>query len=254
MVQASRTVPQRRPAEPPLALLVDFDGTIARGDVTEAVFLASLPPGRRLPWLEGSRLSWPDLMREAAASFPVDPAPLLAAADAIPLDETFRALAAAARAGGVAMEVVSDGFGFFIEPALRRLDAAWVPIASGDTRFGPASTRMVFPHGHPACSVCGTCKRNRVLAHQAAGRRTVFVGDGESDRYAAGYADVVFAKDGLVEICTEAGVAYQPWATFDDVRAWLDDALVLFAADPGALGPPAVRPLFCGPEAWGAGR
>ena len=82
----------------------------------------------------------------------------------------------------------------------------------------------------------------------------VFVGDGESDRYAAGYADVVFAKDGLVEICRESGLAHLPWTTFDDVRAWLDEQLAAFSADPASLPGPLVRPLFCGPEAWGPGQ
>jgi 2-hydroxy-3-keto-5-methylthiopentenyl-1-phosphate phosphatase len=254
MVQTPRPVPPLEPHQPRIALLVDFDGTIALGDVTAAVMLASLPAGRGLPWDEGSQSTWPDMMREAAGRFPSDPARLLGAAAAVPLDRTFAPLAALARTSGVAMEVVSDGFGFFIEPALRALDAAWVPIASGDTTFGPDRARVAFPYGHPACGVCGTCKRNRVLAHQGAGRLVAFVGDGESDRYAAGYADVVFAKDGLVDICRESGLAYRPWTTFDDVRAWLVEQLASFAADPASLPGPLARPLFCGPEAWGPGK
>jgi 2-hydroxy-3-keto-5-methylthiopentenyl-1-phosphate phosphatase len=252
VVTPPRPVPPLEPGQPPLALLVDFDGTIARGDVTAAVMRATLPPGRGLPWDEGSNSTWPDMMREAASRFPLDPSRLLEAAAAVPLDGTFSPLVALAHDAGVAVEVVSDGFGFFIESALRRLDAAWVPVASGDTRFGPERTRVAFPHGNPACGVCGTCKRNRVLAHQAAGRRVAFVGDGESDRYAAGYADVVFAKDGLVDICRESGRAYRPWASFDDVRAWLNEQLAAFLVDPGSLAGPVARPLFCGPEVWDA--
>jgi 2-hydroxy-3-keto-5-methylthiopentenyl-1-phosphate phosphatase len=243
----------RAPGQPPIAVLVDFDGTIARGDVTAAVMRANLPPGRSLPWEEGSSLTWPDMMREAADRFPAEPARLLAAAARIPLDQTFTRLAACASSAGVAMEVVSDGFGFFIGPALERLGAGWVPIASGDTRFGPARSRVEFPFGNPGCRVCGTCKRNRVLAHQAAGRRVAFVGDGESDRYAAGYADIVFAKDGLVDICEENGLTHMPWRTFDDVTAWLEAQVAAFAADPPSLPSPVVRPLFCGPEVWGPG-
>jgi len=251
MALANRTVPPLVTGRPPIAVLVDFDGTLARGDVTAAVMRANLAPGRAMPWEEGSRLSWPDMMREAADRFPAEPDRLLATAASVPLDRTFAPFAGRALAAGVAMEVVSDGFGFFIEPALERLDAAWVPVASGDTRFGPARSRVEFPHGNPDCPVCGTCKRNRVLAHQAAGRRVAFVGDGESDRYAAGYADVVFAKDGLVEICEAGGLAYLPWRTFDDVSAWLDAELAVFAADPSSLAGPVVKPFFCGLEVSG---
>ncbi len=251
MVNALSPVPPPRAGELPLAILVDFDGTIAKGDVTAAVMRANLPPGRGLPWDEGSRLTWPDMMREAVDRFTADPTRLLAAAAAVPLDQTFSALAGRASAGRVAMEVVSDGFGFFIGPALERLDAPWIPIASGEVRFGPAQSRIEFPHGNTACPVCGTCKRNRVLANQASGRRVAFVGDGESDRYAAGYADVVFAKDGLVEICESEGLSYRPWSTFEDVTAWLDEQLAAFAVDPSSVPGPVVRPPFCGPEVWG---
>jgi 2-hydroxy-3-keto-5-methylthiopentenyl-1-phosphate phosphatase len=251
MTSAPTPVPAVLPGEVPLALLVDFDGTIAQGDVTAAVILASLPHGRRLPWEEDAEASWPEMMTQAAGRFAADPAPLLGAAASQPLDRTFTALAALARRVGVAVEVVSDGFGFFIEPALERLDAAWVPIASGATTFAP---HVAFPFGDPSCHVCGTCKRNRVRAHQAAGRRVAFVGDGESDRYAAAYADVVFAKDDLVDICASIGVASLPWRTFDDVRAWLDAQLAALASDPSSLPGPDPHPLICGAEVWGPGR
>ncbi len=49
-----------------------------------------------------------------------------------------------------------------------------------------------------------------------------FVGEGQSDRYGALYSDVVFAKDALVAICEQDGVAFLPWETFDDVRNALE--------------------------------
>jgi hypothetical protein len=60
---------------------------------------------------------------------------------------------------------------------------------------------------------------------------------------------VVFAKDGLVDICEAGGLAYLPWRTFADVTAWLDAELGAFSAAPSSLPGPTVRPLFCGPEA-----
>ena len=81
--------------------------------------------------------------------------------------------------------------------------------------------RIEFPNGHPTCFVCGTCKRQRVLAHQAAGRAVVFIGDGESDRYAAGYADFVFAKRALVRICEGYGWPHAPFEGFAELDAWL---------------------------------
>jgi 2-hydroxy-3-keto-5-methylthiopentenyl-1-phosphate phosphatase len=49
-----------------------------------------------------------------------------------------------------------------------------------------------------------------------------FVGEGHSDRYGAIYADLVFAKKDLVEVCQADGVPLLSWDTFDDVREGLE--------------------------------
>ncbi len=98
------------------------------------------------------------------------------------------------------------------------------------------------------------CKRNRVLAHQAAGRAVVFVVGGSSDRYAAGCSDLVFAKHGLGQICLETGWPFERWSEFSEIDAWLERTLAAFRADPSSLCGPRPHPLFCGSEVWGPGR
>jgi hypothetical protein len=82
----------------------------------------------------------------------------------------------------------------------------------------------------------------------------VFVGDGESDRYAAGYSDLVWAKRALVRICLEAGWPFRRWTEFSEIDAWLESTLAAWRSEPGNLAGPRARPFFCGPEAWGDGR
>lgn len=249
-----------RAGEPPLALLIDYDGTISLTDVTDQV-MATHVPG---VWEEaaalydagrmGSRrlMAWEmDLVR-------ADPAALLATAAEQPHDPGFVPFARLAQGAGIPIEVVSDGFGFFIRPALQALGVGDLSVVTARTVFTGHRARLDFPNGHPTCMVCGTCKRQRVLAHRAAGRRVVFIGDGESDRYAAGYADVVFAKRHLERICVDAGWPYQGWTGFAEIHAWLAATLGDWRDDPSSL--PAVAPgepppngFFCGPEAWGEG-
>jgi 2-hydroxy-3-keto-5-methylthiopentenyl-1-phosphate phosphatase len=181
------------------------------------------------------------------------PAALLATAAAQPHDPGFVPFVRRAQAAGIPVEIVSDGFGFFIEPALEALEVGELPVVTARTTFTGRRASISFPNGHPTCLICGTCKRNRVLAHQAAGRAVVFIGDGESDRYAAGYADVVWAKRSLVRICIEAGWPFIRWTDFDDIDAWLGRAIEVWRADPTSLAAPNARPFFCGPEAWGEG-
>jgi len=252
----ARPIPGPVPGEPPISILVDFDGTISLSDVTDVVMAEHVPgvweevAARYDAGLMGSRrlMAWEIGLIEA------DPGALLATAAAQPHDPGFVPFVRRAQAAGIPIEVVSDGFGFFIEPALAALGVPEIPVVTARTTFEGRRPRIDFPNGHPTCHVCGTCKRIRVEAHQAAGRTVVFIGDGESDRYAAGYADIVFAKRSLVRICLDAGWPFQRWTEFAEIDAWLADTIDAWRADPSSLPPLRGRDPFCGPEVWGEGR
>jgi 2-hydroxy-3-keto-5-methylthiopentenyl-1-phosphate phosphatase len=183
-------------------------------------------------------------------------------AAAMPQDEAFPGFVEAAKARGALVEVVSDGLGFYIEPNLAALGVRDVFVATNANRVENGGEGMSFPFSHPACFVCGTCKRERVRLHRAAGRVVVFVGDGTSDRYAAAHADVIFAKDSLARICAAEAWPFIEWRSFLDISAEVDRAfadgrlpastedLVHWTATYDA-GP---RPFICGPEVWGPGR
>ena len=84
----------------------------------------------------------------------------------------------------------------------------------------------------------------------------MFIGDGDSDRYAAGYSDIVFAKRALERICLEAGWDYRRWTAFSEIETWLAETLETWSRDPSSLTPPEPGPprgFFCGPEVWGDG-
>ena len=268
-VPAAEPVPTFSESGAPVSFLVDYDGTIARLDVTDRLLeqFAGDPAWRErdneyVDGLVGSRelLAW-DLTILGA-----DRATLEVEAAAQPHDETFPAFVAAVRRHGSAIEVVSDGLGFYLEPALERLGVGDLPIATNEARFplGPDDppAEMTFPYGHPRCFVCGTCKRERVLRHRAAGRAVVFIGDGISDRFAAAHADLIFAKSSLARMCDNEGWAYRPWDRFAEITDWVEgafadgrlpatrDALPDWRARHG----PAPRAFICGPEVWGEGR
>ena len=245
--------------EAPLALLVDYDGTIALTDVGDTVMAEHVPGdweemaalydagrmgSRRLMEVEMGLVDAPDggaAMRATAAAQPHDPG--------------FAPFVERARQAGIPVEIVSDGFGFYIPPALAMLGLEDLPVTTNRTIFTDGGARIDFPNGHPACFICGTCKRARVLAHQAAGRAVVFIGDGESDRYAAGHADVIFAKRALVPICLANGWPFHRWTDFAEIDAWLATTIAAWRADPSSASVPRpiARPFSCGPEVWGEG-
>jgi 2-hydroxy-3-keto-5-methylthiopentenyl-1-phosphate phosphatase len=180
----------------------------------------------------------------------------------MPQDASFPDFVAAVRARGAAVEVVSDGLGFYVRPNLEALGVGDLFVATNENLVEGGGEGMSFPFGHPSCYVCGTCKRERVRLHQASGRVVVFVGDGTSDRYAAAHADMVFAKGALARICAAVGWPFIEWDFFRDVSAEVERAFDdgRLPADPDALPEwrarhaPAPRPFICGPEVWGPGR
>src|ERR671915_198208 len=155
---------------------------------------------------------------------PRDPTLLRREAAQMAQDEAFPAFVAQVRARGAHVEVVSDGFGFYVASNLAALGVDDVFVATNENRVGDGSAGMAFPFGHPSCYVCGTCKRERVRLHQAAGRVVVFIGDGTSDRYAAAHADVVFAKGSLARICSAEGWRFIGWGSFSGFSAPVDGA------------------------------
>ncbi len=249
-------IPPLEPGSVPLAILIDYDGTVALTDVSDTILAVHVPGDWEevdALYLQG-RLGSRKLMSQQVELLTADPAAIIATAAAQPHDPHFVPFVRRAQEAGIAIEIVSDGFGFFIEPAMAALGLPELPIATARTVLRDGRGWIEFPNGHPECLVCGTCKRQRVLAHQRAGRAVAFIGDGASDRYAAGYSDIVFAKRRLVPICEQYGWPYTYWTSFRELDEWLAGTIEAWQEDATTLPQPQRHEYFCGPEVWGPGR
>lgn len=266
-----------RPA--PVSFLIDYDGTIALTDVSDAILARH---ARGTEWKErdllydagliGSR----DLLAWDVTLLPDDEALLSTTAAKQALDPTFPAFVEAAQRWGADIEVVSDGLGWYVSSSLRRLGVGELPVATAESTFGTGTGHpaISFPAGHPACFVCGTCKRERVREHHRRGNVVVFIGDGMSDRYGAAHAEVIFAKRRLARLCDEEGWPYAPWTTFAEITRWTEEAFasgklprsqaelagarrdLVASRWPGesVAVHPEERHFVCGPEVWGPGQ
>ncbi len=263
----ARLVPILPPGAP-ISVLVDYDGTVSRRDVGDVLLAEHALVDQAVVMArdadyDAGRAGSRELTPWNMEVLPRDGELLRSVAASIPQDETFPAFVEAVRAAGAAIEIVSDGLGFYVASNLIRLDPALgdLAIATNENDVD-GSGEMTFPYGHPACFVCGTCKRERVRAHGAGGRVVVFVGDGQSDRYAAHHADIVWAKDALLAWGRATGRRFHPWDRFGEIEAWLraalgDGRLPATAADLAAWRAthrPVAPDFICGPERWGAGR
>jgi 2,3-diketo-5-methylthio-1-phosphopentane phosphatase len=251
-----------------VSVLVDYDGTVSRRDIGDVLLAEHALVDRAMVLAkdadyDAGRAGSRELMQWDMEVLPRDGELLRAVAGTIAQDETFVSFVTAVREAGAAIEIVSDGLGFYVASNLARLDRSLADLAIATNQNDvDGGGGMTFPYGHPACFVCGTCKRERVRAHEAGGRVVVFIGDGQSDRYAAHHADVVFAKEALLAWGRATGRDFIEWERFAEIEAWFrtalaDGRLPAEAADLAAWRAThrPLRPDFiCGPEAWGANR
>jgi 2,3-diketo-5-methylthio-1-phosphopentane phosphatase len=214
------------------SVLVDFDGTACLHDVAEHLLTEFGDPSwseYERAWDRGEISARPMLQAQGAMlAAPLDRLLDFALAHCA-IDPTFGPFVGWCRDRGTPVTIVSDGFGFYVEPLLRAAGIEGVRVITNAWRDG-GEPRLGFENGHPECVGCGTCKMRAVLE---APDPVAFVGEGSSDRYGALYADIVFAKDVLVSWCQRDGVPFLPWTDFDDVRRVLET----LTDPPGSVAP-----------------
>lgn len=218
------------------SVLVDFDGTASAVDVTQQLLIAFGDP------------SWPEYddafdrgeigLREAIQAqdrmLDADRDTLVSFALAHGrLDPTFPPFVRWCKSNDLGVAIVSDGFAFYIEPMLEAAGLGHVTVITNEQRWlNDRPDGLRFVNAHPSCVGCGTCKMQAVLRYRERGP-VAFIGEGQTDRYGALYADITFAKLDLVRYCQTDGVPFVSWNDFDDVRRTLETMAEL----PGAVAP-----------------
>lgn len=206
----------------PVEIFVDFDGTITDVDTFDALVRAQVGD---VAWdaieveLHGGAITLREALRRQASLVRLSRGQTLAFLEATAtVDPAFRPFVVRARAFGAAIRVVSSGIRSVIHDALARAGIE-IEVLANDVDFDAGGWTMSFIDD----SANGHDKAAHVRAAQAAGRHTVYVGDGISDYEAALAADVRFAKAGrrLEAYCRARGADCAPFASFDEISAAL---------------------------------
>ncbi len=207
----------------PLAVFVDYDGTITDVDTSD-VFVRHFA-GDGL-WdeinvlLDSGKMSLRDAMA-LEISFvrgTLDEADALLRSQ-VCVDPALSGLVRLCESAGYPLTVVSSGLEPLIRRALAREGLARVPVVANDVTPAPDGWRIEFRDQ----SDNGNDKTALVRAAAEAGFATVFIGDGRSDYDAALAAQRRFAKRGrqLERYLAAREVAFEPFSTIADVTAAL---------------------------------
>lgn len=206
---------------------VDFDGTIAAGEPTDALFdRFSASRWREIEeeWQQG-RLSSRACMSQQVDLLRADPAAIDQFLSNIKIDPHFPMFVQLCRSIGGRIIVLSDGLDRVVSTVLRHASCDLPTFANRLKWLGGDRWKLEFPYERSDCrSAMGNCK----CAH----RRThpnsldVLVGDGRSDFCLAEHVHLVLAKGKLADYCQQNGLAHVQIQDFADatnaLKAWLD--------------------------------
>ena len=213
---------------PDVRVLVDFDGTIVPGDVTDHIMYSFADPQWQVLEAEfhAGRMNSRDCMSAQVDLLRATPEDIARAVSERVIDPDFPAFVDECNKRGIGVTVVSDGFDIAIKAMLGRYGIELPYFANHLEWLGSDRWKLGFPHSHAAClTEAGNCKCRQLGARPM---RTVMIGDGRSDFCAASRADFVLSKSKLTEHCRENALNHWPITGFDEVVArfdgWLAEA------------------------------
>lgn len=198
-------------------VLVDFDGTIAALDTTDALLERFAGPA----WLDietdwkAGRIGSRECMVRQVDLIRATPAELDDFVARLDIDPGFTAFAVFCKAQGFGVSVVSDGLDWTVAAMLGRHGLDLPFFANHLEAHGKDRWRLTFPHARGDCrALSGNCKCQFTATRP--GQIRVVVGDGQSDFCVAGEADLVLAKSTLVDHCRKASLPFLGFSTFDE--------------------------------------
>lgn len=138
------------------------------------------------------------------------------------LDPHFDGFYRFCREQGMDLKIISDGLDFYIDAVLRMHGLAEIQYYCNYAVFLEGNKmRVDFPEALQDCGRCGTCKTGIVKNYRKHYQRIIYIGDSYSDMCAAKEADLVFAKDALLEKYRANGTPCIPFVNFRDVEDYL---------------------------------
>lgn len=214
-----------------VAILCDFDGTVAQDDVGNLLFRAFAENGgsREIVdrWKRGE-ISSRECLEQEAALARVDEHGLERFVGERRLDPFFKDFHDFATKRGMEVVIMSDGLDFYIERMLFRNGLGQIEFFSNRLSITGDRLSVEFPHyDRLECTDCGCCKTSHLLRLKEEGFYIVYVGDGLSDRCPCESADLVFAKGDLERHCRANDIDYVAFDNFRDVEREVLKRIVL---------------------------
>jgi len=214
-----------------IAIICDFDGTVADEDVGNLLFRTFTSGGASREivarWKQGE-ISSRECLEQECSIARASKRDLDKFISDRKLDMYFKDFLDFAKKRKMEVVILSDGLDYYIEKMLLRNGVAELDFFANRLEFEDHSLRVSFPYFDLLdCKDCGNCKKYHLDKYKQEGYYIVYVGDGLSDRCPAEHADMVFAKGDLAAHCRKNGIDHVGFVNFRDVEREILNKVVL---------------------------
>ena len=213
-----------------LKIFIDFDGTITKVDVGNVIFkyfgdeekgneiISKLRSGAIT-----ARQCW-EMLNDSVTS--VDKNKLHQLIDEIEIDDAFYSFINFCKENELDVIVLSDGFDYYIDRIFKRENLSHLTYYSNNLALTENNKmELSFPFYDSSCPTSANCKRNHIINNSSDDDFTVYIGDGNSDKYPVQFCDYIFAKKSLLKFCEVERIPFFPYTTFNDVIKRFEELL-----------------------------
>lgn len=205
---------------------LDFDGTISIEDSCYLMISRFCRPGWQAlneQWEKGE-LGTIECARRTFELFDASQEELLQFCQQIPIDSSFKNFVAWATQKGDKIYILSDGYDLNIKTILKQNALEHLPFYANQLCYAVGKFDIASPYHNPECGKCGTCKKSLLEQLREKEAKTIYVGDGTSDKCVVECADTIFAKNELLKYCQESGLRANGFKSFKDIIEWFEQA------------------------------
>jgi 2-hydroxy-3-keto-5-methylthiopentenyl-1-phosphate phosphatase len=202
-----------------IAVLSDFDGTITIFNVLNSLYEKFATPSYRETlerWNRGE-ISTMEEIETVFATVSASRAEMESFLDTVDLDPGFPSLLIYCLEAGIKFAIVSDGLRWYIEYIMRHHGIQEVAVYACEIHFERGGYRFSYPWFDPSTPMRSVSKSTIVRDYQSKGSKVVFVGDGVSDFEAAQVADIVYARDELLDYTKDHGIQAREFSDMVDI-------------------------------------
>lgn len=209
-------------------IFFDFDNTITRRDIFDDMLLRFSVDNRwedlEKRWKEG-RIGSRECLQGQLESIRITKKRLDGYLANIKVDPYFKKLIRLFNSRRIKTFILSDNFDYILSRILKA-NKIW-NLKTYSNRIGFDKTRLVpdFPFVNKDCLTCGHCKTNSLLSNVPKGASAVYIGDGLSDVCPSRYANIVFAKESLLEHMGKKRLPHIAYRSLRDVYKYFKECI-----------------------------